>query len=147
MKEFSSLIPSINNRIKDLHNSGEFSTCTLAVTENEKHYLQILYSLGSPTFTEFAEEAGITKPAATQVIKKLIEKNYVVKNQCKKDRRVYYLEINTQVKKYFEDSSLYLDKIYEYCLSFLNEDEKNHLKKLLSKINDSLYQIEEEKKA
>lgn len=145
MKEIKALIPSIHDKFMKLHNTEKFSSFNPEVTENEGYYLDILYSLGSPTFTEFAEKAQITKPAATQIIKKLMEKGWVEKTQCVEDKRVYYIEINDVVKKHFKESDMYLDEIYKDCLSILKEDEKALLKKILSKIYISLCQVDQNK--
>lgn len=139
MKDIRFLIPSIKSKIKNLHNEKKLNSFFPEINENEEYYLSILYSLQNPTFTEFAEAAEITKPAATQIIKKLVEKGYVEKNQSKEDRRVYFLSLNNTIKNSFEESYLYLDKIYEYCLTILNEDEKYHLKNILFKVNKALH--------
>lgn len=140
MKEIRGLIPSIYNKFIKLHKAEKNCMLIPEITVNEEYYLEIIYSLGSPTFTEFAEKAEITKPAATQIVKKLIDKGYVEKTQCGKDKRVYYIKTNDIVKKHFQESDMYLDQIYKNCLSRLSEDEKDQLKMILCKIDDSLCQ-------
>lgn len=140
MKEINSLFTGVYNKIMALYyNSQEGPSASFPdMTVNEEYYLDILYCLGRPTFTEFAEESLITKPAATQIIKRLVDKGYVQKVPSKKDKRVYYLEINDMVKQYFAESYRRFDKIYENCLSVLNEDEIKQLKNILSKIDNNL---------
>lgn len=138
MKEIRLLIPSIYKKFTKLINSEKVSVFIPQVTENEEYYLDIIYYLNNPTFTEFAEKAKITKPAATQIVRKLMEKNYVKKIQCKKDKRVYYIEINDRIKKCFEKSDIYLNERYKKCLSCLSKDEREDLKNILSKIDKAL---------
>lgn len=142
MKEISKLIPSIYNKFVKINNSEKFSTSIPEVTVNEEYYLEILCSLGKPTFTEFAEKAEITRPAASQIIKKLADKGYVEKVQSKKDKRVYFIKTNNEIKNYFQECDIYLDEIYESCLSLLNKNEKYHFKNILAKINVFLHEIE-----
>lgn len=144
MKEISILIPSIYNKFEKLQKSEKISAFIPEITVSEEYYLDILYSLKNPTFTEFAQKSQITKPAASQIIKNLIEKKYVEKVQCKKDRRVYYIKINDEVKKHLEECEVYLKEKYEKCLSFLSKDEKRYLVNILFKIDKSLDQINKE---
>ncbi len=141
MKEISLLIPSIYKKFEELHKSEKFSLFIPDITVNDLYYLDILYSLGSPTFSEFAEKAEITRPAASQIIKKLISKGYVEKTQCEKDKRIYYIKVKHIIEKHFQESDVYLSKIYKNCLSHLSKDEKANLKKILYKIDYSLYQL------
>lgn len=145
MKEIRDLIPNIYKKFVTLHNAEKSSTFTSQLTVNEQYYLDILHSLGKPTFTEFAEKAQITKPAATQIVKRLTDKGCVKKTQSEEDKRVYYIEIDGAVKKHFEECDIYLDKIYKNCLSLLSEDEKDNLENILFKIYNSLCEVSEKK--
>ena len=145
MKDIGVLIPSIYNKFEKLQNIEKVSVSIPEVTVNEEYYLDILYSLGNPTFTEFAEKAQITKPAASQIVKKLIEKDYVEKIQSQKDKRVYYIKINDTIRKCFEKSDIYLQEKYKKCLSLLSKDEKDHFKNILTKIDKALCELNIEK--
>ncbi|AJA48806.1 transcriptional regulator [Clostridium pasteurianum DSM 525 = ATCC 6013] len=138
MKEISSIFSRVYNKIMAIYQNSASSSCFPDMTVNEEYYLDILYCLGKPTFTQFAETAQITKPAATQIMKRYIEKGYVQKISCEKDRRVYYLEISDNVKQYFDESYRRFDKIYENCLSVLSKDEIKQLKSILTKIDNNL---------
>ncbi|MBQ8902247.1 MAG: winged helix-turn-helix transcriptional regulator [Bacilli bacterium] len=109
-----------------------------SISSSEENYLDIIYSLKKTTLTKFAELAKITKPAATQIINKYIDKGYVTKSISEKDKRVCYIEVTEQVKKYFADSCKTLNKMYNDCLSFLTEEEMIQLSNILLKINENL---------
>ncbi len=141
MKEISLLIPSIYKKFEELYKSEKFSLSIPGIGANDLYYLDILYSLGSPRFSDFAEKAEITRPAASQIIKKLLSKGYVEKTQCNKDKRIYYIKVKPVIERHFQESEAYLSQIYQSCLSHLSEDEKVNLKKILYKIDHSLYQL------
>lgn len=108
------------------------------LTVNDEYYLDIIYRLGGPTYTEFAEAAVITKPAATQIVKRFIEKGYVRRIRSTEDRRVYHLRPDDSVKQYFDENYRFLDEVFDKCLSVLDQDEIAQLKAIFSKIDRNL---------
>ncbi len=140
MREISQIFFRLYDKVMLLHkNNAKVSSVSIPeMTLNDEYYLDILYCLGEPTFTEFSEAAKITKPAATQIIKRFIEKGYVQKIQLEEDRRVYRLQIGETVKQYFDESYRLLDEIFEKCLSVLDKDEVKQLNHIFSKIDRSL---------
>lgn len=137
MNNFVSLFNDIYNKFMDNFKNENVKKKS-DITDSENHYLDIIYSLKKMTLTKFAELAKITKPAATQIINKYIDKGYVTKTVSKDDKRVYYIEVTEQVKKYLNDSYQKLNKVYNDCLSFLSEEEMMQLNHILLKINDNL---------
>lgn len=108
------------------------------VTKDEKNYLNIIYNLKKTTLTKFAELAEVTKPAATQIVNKFINKGFVTKKVSNNDKRVCYIELTEEIKKYFIEGYKKLNKMYNDCLSFLTEEEVEQFNTLLLKINDNL---------
>lgn len=136
MNNFVSMFNDIYNKFMD-----NFHQCNIKennITSSEENYLDIIYELKKITLTKFAEIAKVTKPAATQIINKYIKKGYVKKTISDSDKRVCYIELTEQVKKYFVESYEKLNKFYKDCLSFLTEEEMNQLNHILLKINDNL---------
>lgn len=138
MNNFVSLFNDIYNKFMENFHDNEKSKKENGITSSEENYLDIIYSLKKTTLTKFAELAKITKPAATQIINKYIDKGYVTKSISEKDKRVCYIEVTEQVKKYFADSCKTLNKMYNDCLSFLTEEEMIQLNSILLKINENL---------
>lgn len=137
MNNFVSLFNDIYNKFMEIFREKEPKKEN-NITEAEENYLDIIYSFPKTTLTKFAELAKITKPAATQIINKFIDKGYVTKSISEKDKRVCYIEVTEQVKKYFNESCKVLDKMYNDCLSFLTEEEMIQLSNILLKINENL---------
>ena len=98
MDNLVSLFENIHNKFMDnFYKSSNFNNEN--ITNNESRYLNIIFNLKKLTLTKFAEKAKITKPAATQIINKYIDKGYVIKKVSKEDKRVCYIELTEQLKK------------------------------------------------
>lgn len=138
MNNFVSLFSDIHNKFMDSFYKSENKQKGNKITNSEGQYLDIIYSLKKITLTKFAEIANVTKPAATQIINKFINKGYVIKSVSEKDKRVCYIELTEQLKKTLKESYQKLNDIYNDCLSFLSEEEFEQLNHLLLKINDNL---------
>lgn len=140
MKEISQIFFRLYDKVMLLHQNNTNITAVSIpeMTVNDEYYLELLYRLGEPTFTEFSEAARITKPAATQIMKRFIEKGYVQKIQLAQDRRVYHLKPADRVKDYFKESDQLLDEIFEECLSVLDKKEVTQLNQIFTKIDAGL---------
>ena len=138
MNNFISLYEDIHNKFIDNFNKNNLLKKDNKITNSENYYLGIIFELKKITLTKFAEKAKITKPAATQIINKYIDKGYVTKKVSAEDKRVCYIELTEQLKKYFSESYKTLNKFYNECLNFLTEDEFKQLNSLLLKIDNNL---------
>lgn len=73
----------------------------------EAFSVDVIYALGKPTVSEFAEFIGISRPGASYKVASLIEKGYIVKEISEEDKREYRLvpteKYNNYIKIY-EDS-------------------------------------------
>lgn len=136
MDNFLILFNDIQNKIAELFNE---STSKLdSVSKEEKNYLNIIYKLKMTTLTKFAEIAEVTKPAATQIINKFINKGYVTKTVSKEDKRVCNIELTEQIKKLFRETYKKINQICNECLSYLTQEEYELFNSLLLKINENL---------
>lgn len=138
MSNFISLFENIHDKFIDNFNKSNSMKSKEKITNNENRYLEIIFNFRKMTLSKFAEKAKITKPAATQIINKYIDKGYVTKKVSEKDKRVCYIELTEQLKKYFDESYNKLNKFYKECLDFLTEDEVKQLNSLLLKIDNNL---------
>ena len=134
MDNFVSLFEDIHKKFMDNYNKKKKND----ITNAENHYLNIIYTIKNITLTKFAEVANVTKPAATQIINKFVQKGYVIKKVSNNDKRVCYIELTEKIKKYLTESYNKLNQMYNDCLSFLSEEEFEQFNNLLLKINDNL---------
>jgi len=56
-------------------------------------YLEAIYALGSPTYTQLAEKLKYTKASVSISIKKLIDKGYVKKDKSPEDQRASIISL------------------------------------------------------
>jgi len=138
MNNFISLFEDIHEKFMDNFNKINKLKSEKNISNSEENYLNIIFNLKKITLSKFAEQAKITKPAATQIINKYIDKGYVTKKVSVEDKRVCYIELTENIKKYFEESYKKLNKFYNDCLDFLTEDEFEQLNSLLLKIDNNL---------
>lgn len=138
MKNFVSIFEDIHSKFMETFYQDNELKKEEKLTNNENFYLDIIFNLKKITLTKFAETAKVTKPAATQIINKFIDKGYVTKKTSEKDKRVCYIELTENIKKYFNDSYQKLNQIYKECMSFLTKEELNEFNTILLKINDNL---------
>jgi len=138
MNNFISLFEDIHEKFMDNFDKINKLKKEKNISNSEENYLNIIFNLKKITLSKFAEQAKITKPAATQIINKYIDKGYVTKKVSVEDKRVCYIELTENIKKYFEESYKKLNKFYNDCLDFLTEDEFEQLNSLLLKIDNNL---------
>lgn len=104
------------------------------LSESEQIYLEQIYLLKNPTFSEFASAIKTSKPAATQIISKYIKKGYVYKIQSENDKRVFNIYLSDNLKNYFAESGEIIDGIFEEELSILSKEEYENLNIIFEKI-------------
>lgn len=136
MNNFISLMENIHDKFVDNFNKG--ISYNIKITNVENHYLNIIFNFKKITLSKFAEIAKITKPAATQIINKFINKGYVTKSICEKDKRVCYIELTNQIKNQLNETYKKINNMYNEFLSFLTKEEIEQFSYLLLKINDNL---------
>lgn len=138
MSDIITLINRIYDKIMAQYTTRPPADGIPDLTAYDEYYLDILYGLGRTTASDFATAAQITKPAATQIIQKLMYKGYVTKEQNESDKRVYDIDLQDFVKAYFQENYQSFNEIYGKCLRALTVEEKQHLESLLMKIDDSI---------
>ena len=138
MKNFISIFEDIHDKFMDNFYQNEEVKKENKISNNENYYLDIIFNLKKITLTKFAEMAKVTKPAATQIINKFIDKGYVTKSISNSDKRVCYIELTENIKKYFNESYQKLNQFYQECMSFLSNEELKEFNTILLKINDNL---------
>jgi len=103
----------------------------------EMKTLTIVHEQKSPSMKDIADELGISSPATTAVIDKLIENNEVTRLEDKDDRRIIRISLTTQGKKSFDKNrSVFYDAINGKA-SVLSTKEQTELARILQKLQDN----------
>ena len=96
-------------------------------------YIGVISKYTDLTFTGLAQALGLSKPAVTSIIHKLIEQGYAYKCQSASDRRVFHIHLTAegkQVASAYEEARMeYVDGIH----SSLTASEFDQLLDLMEK--------------
>ncbi len=98
--------------------------------------LEVIYLLGKPTVSEFADFIGISRSAASYKISMLMQKGYLTKETSESDKREFRLILTEKYLKYI--------KMYEESLKFfVTQGEKKYTEEQLKAFEDNLLMLEE----
>jgi DNA-binding MarR family transcriptional regulator len=125
---------SVKNLNKNLSGSElkRFST-------NDYYYLTAIYYLGKPNFSQIANELGLTKPAITVLIQKLIKMGLIEKIQSDNDKRVYYVNLTDKGEKIVVGYDTLYSDLTSLIENYITDKEKYiYIDTLLSEIAQSL---------
>ena len=96
---------------------------------------------GNPTNLSTVQEKMINRMSnTTRIIDKLVQKNYVTRNICKKNRRKIELFITPKGLKILGEIDLTFEKEESKLTQKLTPDEHDEILTLFNKINNSLKQ-------
>ena len=84
-----------------------------SLTTTEMFCVEIIYDLGSPTISEFAQFLQISAPNAAYKVNSLIKKGYVTKVQSETDHREYHLQVTDRFIDYYKLCLDYVDVVGE----------------------------------
>jgi DNA-binding MarR family transcriptional regulator len=92
--------------------------------------LEVIYLLGKPTVSEFADFIGISRSAASYKVSMLIQKGYILKESSENDKREFRLVLTEKylqyIKMYEESLKLFVKQgESKYSTEQLTEFEKN----------------------
>lgn len=104
------------------------------LTVKQIYYLDIINNLFKPTFTDLAHEMGVTKPTVTLAINKLIELDYVKKEQSNQDRRVYHILLTPKGKEVIRVHDKAHKDFAREIIECLDQSELEHLVGICKKI-------------
>lgn len=72
-----------------------------SLSATESFCVEIIYLLGNPTISEFAQYLSLSAPNANYKINSLVRKGYVVKEQSQTDRREQNLRVTDKFLGYY----------------------------------------------
>lgn len=104
------------------------------MNDTEFMVMELLLSKGPQTIQTVAKKINLTSGSMTYVVKELIEKDFLQKERCKTDNRVWYLTLTETGKKIIQSALLRHSSYVNELFSPLTELEKQQLIMLLKKI-------------
>lgn len=101
-------------------------------SSNDYYYLTTIYYLGKPNFSQVAEALGLTKPAISVLIRKLVKIGLIEKVQSEEDKRIFYVCVTEKGKKIVDgDEELYMK--FDTLVKTLSNEEQYALIDVLLK--------------
>jgi DNA-binding MarR family transcriptional regulator len=105
------------------------------ITMNQMLYLETISRLERPTFGDIADHLEVTRPSVSTIVKKLINLDYVYKEQSETDGRVFYLHLTEKGLRFNELHSEVHQILAQRITQRLNQEEIKDLAVLLAKIS------------
>ncbi len=99
------------------------STFFSKLSYSTRKYLSIISFSEYNTISSIAKMLGLTKSAVTLKMNELEKQGLVVREQCKKDKRVYYIRVSQGVKESWIESDKIFEKIIDKTKKKFSEKE------------------------
>lgn len=123
MTNLNTLISYLSDLIEEVLSKTFNSYDIEDLTQQQLHYLQVIFRLHNPTITELSRELKLTKPTVTVLVDKLVSKGYVRRVPSDSDRRVTHLHIDEKGKIIEQIRKLAYKQLEKRIGSELNEAE------------------------
>lgn len=127
--DIASLLVSITRSIYKTMRSAS-PTCSFL----EMKTLAFAHEHKNPSMKEIADDLGISSPALTSIVDKLVESGDLVRSEDKNDRRIIRISATSQGKKAFEKNRNAIFDAFNARARTLNDTERKDLIRLLSKL-------------
>lgn len=109
-----------------------------SLTTTEMFCVEIIYDLGNPTISEFAQFLQISAPNAAYKVNSLIKKGYVTKVQSETDHREYHLQVTDRFIDYYKLCTDYVDVVGERMREKFTPEELETCERILIQITTEL---------
>jgi len=108
------------------------------LTHVQLHALFALKRHGPMSMTELAEELHISAPTATALADRLVESAWITRAYNQSDRRIVRLALTAKTRRTFEE--ILKKKLHHLAkiLSYLNDEDLDHLLRILQTIDTKL---------
>jgi DNA-binding MarR family transcriptional regulator len=104
--------------------------------------LEVIYLLGKPTVSEFADFIGISRSAASYKISMLIQKGYILKEASENDKREFRLVLTEKYLQYIKMYEESLKLIVRHGESKYSTEQLTEFEKNLTILEDGYSEIE-----
>ena len=121
---------SIQSFKQQIVSDGSYDGLTLS----HLYYVEAIYQLGEPTVSELADHLVVSKASASEAVKKLSQRNLVVKSQSVSDKRVFHVALSEHAVKLIEAEKKAMNAFIANIKSTLNSDEMHLLEEIFTKI-------------
>jgi DNA-binding MarR family transcriptional regulator len=127
-------VSTLDLSLKNIQGAVEDDSGFSKLTISQFQYIDAIYALDRPTFTEIAYKLGITKASVTAGINRLIGLGYVVKTRSDKDKRVFHAGLTEAGRNLINAKYKALKEYGEFISAALTEEEARAFERTLSKL-------------
>ena len=109
-----------------------------SLSATEAYSADVIYLLGSPTVSTFAEVLGISQPNATYKINNLAAKGYAVRTTSDEDRRECRVSVGERFYSYYDTDYPFIAQGIEAMKSRYTPEQLQQFEEMLDALNRSL---------
>ena len=109
-----------------------------SLSATEAYSADVIYLLGSPTVSTFAEVLGISQPNATYKINNLAAKGYAVRTASDEDRRECRVSVGERFYSYYDTDYPFIAQGIEAMRDNYTPEQLAQFEEMLDALNRSL---------
>lgn len=109
-----------------------------SLSATEAFAVEVVYAMGKPTISQFAEFLKISLPNATYKVNTLVRKGYVDKVNSATDKREYHLCTTQKFADYYAINQNYLNTVMQRIRKRFSNEETEGFAKMLQIISQEL---------
>lgn len=143
--EISKLFEKMDRYYQKNLKEHEFSEEYSDITYNIFLYLRKINSLDNPTISKLAKAMEVSKPSASNMVYKIVEKGLLKTKASSQDGRVCLLELTDKGKKVVEIENWADRRFFEKIQEILDEEELEVLERIFEKIAAGLEEEKQDK--
>ena len=106
-----------------------------SLSATEAYAADVIYLLGDPTVSAFAETLGISQPNATYKINNLVSKGYAVRSASDADRRECRVSVGDRFFSYYNTDYPFLAEGVEHLQKNYSPQEISLFERMLDDLN------------
>ena len=116
-----------------------------SLSATEAFAADVIYLMGNPTVSRFAEVLGISQPNATYKINNLESKGYVIRTTPAEDRRECRISVGERYYRYYDTDISFVTPVLEQMQEKYTPEQIALFESMMADMNDLLQQQESQK--
>lgn len=125
---------------------GEIGMREGSLSATESYCVEIIYLLGKPTISDFAQYLNLSIPNANYKINSLVKKGYVVREQSKTDLRESYLCVTDKFLSYYGLNDALISSLMKRIRATFSPQDLESLDEMIQRIINLMKMPTEETK-
>jgi len=122
----------------------EIGTKEGSLSATESYCVEIIYLLGKPKISEFAQYLNLSVPNANYKINSLVKKGYIVREQSTTDLREQYLCVTDKFVNYYGLNDTVISLLMQRIREDFSPQDIEKLDEMIQRINEIMKKTAEE---